>query len=93
MKTKAAARNPDEFYFGMTHTRLEDGVHKKRVDRRVSGDELKAFKKDDATYVAMKHKMESRVRCTRMRRLGAPLFRPVAAFPPVLTSRQPWGGP
>lgn len=61
MKEKAAARNPDEFYFGMTHTQMEGGVHQKRVDKGVSGDELKAFKKDDATYVAMKHTMESRV--------------------------------
>lgn len=77
MKEKAAARNPDEFYFGMTHTQMEGGVHKKRVDKGVSGDELKAFKKDDATYVAMKHTMETRVRGTEC--AGAQCYKPAVS--------------
>mmetsp|Transcript_37449 Transcript_37449/g.121013 ORF Transcript_37449/g.121013 Transcript_37449/m.121013 type:complete len:257 (+) Transcript_37449:42-812(+) len=59
MREKAAAKNPDEFYFGMNRSQMTGGVHKKAKEAGPSGDELKAFRKDDATYVAMKHKMES----------------------------------
>ena len=29
LREKAAFRNPDEYYFGMAHTKVEDGVHRK----------------------------------------------------------------
>ena len=65
MRDKAAAKNPDEFYFGMNRSQMTGGVHKKAKEAGPSGDELKAFRKDDATYVAMKHKMESQARIIR----------------------------
>jgi len=64
MKEKAAAKNPDEFYFGMTHTKMEGGVHQKRKVAGPGVDDMKAFKKDDHNYVAMKYTMETRVSAT-----------------------------
>ena len=46
MREKAAAKNPDEFYFGMNRSQMTGGVHKKAKEAGPSGDELKAFRKD-----------------------------------------------
>ncbi|EOD37840.1 hypothetical protein EMIHUDRAFT_225122 [Emiliania huxleyi CCMP1516] len=54
MRDKAAAKNPDEFYFGMNRSQMTGGVHKKAKEAGPSGDELKAFRKDDATYKVAK---------------------------------------
>jgi len=54
MKEKAAFKNPDEFYFGMVHTKMKDGVHQVRQEESHTGDELKAFKREDAGYLSYK---------------------------------------
>lgn len=56
---KAAFRNPDEYYFGMTHTKVQDGVHRKAAAKQPSHDELKVFKKEDASYLQMKRTTEA----------------------------------
>jgi U3 small nucleolar RNA-associated protein 11 len=62
LKTKAAYRNPDEFYFGMEKTRTKDGVHVGRRDEanKYTADELHLMKTQDVKYVGLKASMEAK---------------------------------
>jgi U3 small nucleolar RNA-associated protein 11 len=58
MKQKASARNPDEFYFGMQHTQVQDGQHKKtqkaqqkEFEETVGLDTVRIMKDQDLSYV------------------------------------------
>ena len=64
MREKAAFKNQDEFYFGMTHTKLVDGRHQKKARKRATEGELAAFTREDMGYLTMKQVSESKV-CTR----------------------------
>ena len=60
MRHKAAFKNPDEFYFNMNKSRMQDGVHRKADAPAPDADELRAFKRQDASYVQGKVVSESR---------------------------------
>ena len=62
LKTKAAYRNPDEFYFGMERSKTKDGVHLARGDEsnKYTADELALMKTQDVKYVALKAQIEAK---------------------------------
>ena len=62
LKTKAAYRNPDEFYFGMERNRTKDGVHVGRADEsnKYTAEELALMKTQDVKYVALKASEEAK---------------------------------
>ena len=62
LKTKAAYRNPDEFYFGMQRNRTKDGVHVGRADEsnKYTAEELALMKTQDVKYVALKASEEAK---------------------------------
>jgi hypothetical protein len=62
LKTKAAYRNPDEFYFGMEKQRTIDGVHQARGDEsnKYTAEELRLMKTQDVKYVGLKASMEAK---------------------------------
>lgn len=52
MKQKAAMRNPDEFYFGMIHSKTRNGVHiVERRNEKLDQDTLALLKTQDQNYV------------------------------------------
>mmetsp|Transcript_9699 Transcript_9699/g.28893 ORF Transcript_9699/g.28893 Transcript_9699/m.28893 type:complete len:282 (+) Transcript_9699:337-1182(+) len=54
MKQKASMRNPDEFYFGMHSSKIEDGKHRSNEDyRQLAPDLVKVMKDQDLSYVRM----------------------------------------
>jgi U3 small nucleolar RNA-associated protein 11 len=59
LREKASFRNPEEYYFGMANTKVQDGVHQKKAAAQHSFDELRAFKKEDEGYLAAKHASEA----------------------------------
>ena len=62
LKTKAAYKNPDEFYFGMQRSRTRDGVHVGRADEsnKYTAEELALMKTQDAKYVGLKASVEAK---------------------------------
>jgi len=59
LRRKALARNPDEFYFKMVHTKLEDGVHKSADNVPVyTPDQLKLIQSQDIRYINFKRSVE-----------------------------------
>ena len=60
MREKASFKNPDEYYFKMSHTKMQDGVHRKALKQQPSHDELRGFKKEDASYLMLKQTAEAR---------------------------------
>jgi U3 small nucleolar RNA-associated protein 11 len=67
MRTKASARNPDEFYFGMQHTQVQDGQHRKTLqaqqkefDEAVGLDTVRIMKDQDLSYVRMQKSKDAR---------------------------------
>jgi len=60
MREKAAFKNQDEFYFGMTHTQLKDGRHMKKARKRATEGELANFTREDISYLSMKQVSESK---------------------------------
>lgn len=61
LKRKALDRNPDEFYFKMVKTRLEDGVHQCEDDTPTYTDEqLKLMSSQDIKYINYKRTTEMR---------------------------------
>jgi U3 small nucleolar RNA-associated protein 11 len=62
LKTKAAYKNPDEFYFGMERNRTKDGVHVGRADEsnKYTAEELALMKTQDVKYVALKASVEAK---------------------------------
>ena len=62
LKEKASFKNPDEFYFNMNSSKTQGGVHIKRQDDHPDADKMRAFKREDATYVASKAVSEAKAR-------------------------------
>jgi len=60
LREKAAFKNPDEFYFGMVHTKIKDGVHQKKGGSQPTEEELIAFNREDAGYVGSKLAAEAK---------------------------------
>jgi len=61
LRQKALNKNPDEFYFHMVNSNLEDGVHteeEKAVE--ISDSQRKLMRSQDLNYVKMKHRMETK---------------------------------
>jgi len=61
MKQKASMRNPDEFYFGMHNSKIEDGKHQSNEDyRNLSPDLVKVMKDQDLSYVRMQKQKDTK---------------------------------
>eukprot|EP00061_Rhincodon_typus_P017763 g46610.t1 len=61
LRQKALDKNPDEFYFRMTSTKLQDGVHViKQPREEVTEEQLKIIRTQDLKYVEMKRVAESK---------------------------------
>ncbi|OEU15117.1 U3 small nucleolar RNA-associated protein 11 [Fragilariopsis cylindrus CCMP1102] len=61
MKQKASMRNPDEFYFGMHNSKMEDGKHKSNEDyRNLSPDLVKVMKDQDLSYIRMQKQKDTK---------------------------------
>jgi U3 small nucleolar RNA-associated protein 11 len=62
MQLKAAARNPDEFYFRMANSRTEGGVHVSDNNHaaQLAPETLAALKTQDLAYVQMKRAVDLR---------------------------------
>ncbi|XP_040442102.1 probable U3 small nucleolar RNA-associated protein 11 isoform X2 [Falco naumanni] len=58
---KALDKNPDEFYFKMIRTELQDGVHKiKQPKDEVTPEQVKLMRTQDIKYVEMKRVAEAK---------------------------------
>ncbi|XP_056413070.1 probable U3 small nucleolar RNA-associated protein 11 [Hyla sarda] len=61
LRKKALEKNPDEFYFKMTSTKLQDGVHViKQKPEEVTDEQLKIMRTQDIKYVEMKRVAEAK---------------------------------
>ncbi|KAJ8340824.1 hypothetical protein SKAU_G00331150 [Synaphobranchus kaupii] len=61
LRKKAQQKNPDEFYYKMVSTQLNDGVHmKKEEEEEVTDEQKKVMKTQDIKYVEMKRVAEAR---------------------------------
>ncbi|XP_078093300.1 putative U3 small nucleolar RNA-associated protein 11 [Mustelus asterias] len=61
LRQKALDKNPDEFYYRMTSTKLQDGVHIiKQPREEVTEEQLKIMRTQDIKYVEMKRVAESK---------------------------------
>ncbi|KAG8540682.1 hypothetical protein GDO81_018793, partial [Engystomops pustulosus] len=61
LRRKALDKNPDEFYFKMTSSKLQDGVHViKQKPEEVTDEQLKIMRTQDIKYVEMKRVAEAK---------------------------------
>ncbi|XP_044142976.1 probable U3 small nucleolar RNA-associated protein 11 [Bufo gargarizans] len=61
LRKKALEKNPDEFYFKMTSTKLQDGVHViKQKPEEVTDEQMKIMRTQDIKYVEMKRVAEAK---------------------------------
>ncbi|KAM4736652.1 putative U3 small nucleolar RNA-associated protein 11 isoform 1-T1 [Anableps anableps] len=61
LRKKALEKNPDEFYFNMISSKLEDGVHvMKKTEEEVTEEQKKVMKSQDMKYVEMKRVAEAK---------------------------------
>ncbi|GKY96120.1 hypothetical protein MPSEU_000572400 [Mayamaea pseudoterrestris] len=67
MRTTAAMRNPDEFYFGMKNAQVKDGHHKKtreanqkEFDRAIGSDTIRLMKDQDLSYIRMQKQRDAK---------------------------------
>ncbi|XP_073526694.1 probable U3 small nucleolar RNA-associated protein 11 [Phyllobates terribilis] len=61
LRKKALEKNPDEFYFKMISTKLQDGVHLiKQKPEEVTDEQLKIMRTQDLKYVEMKRVAEAK---------------------------------
>lgn len=61
MRTKAAMRNPDEFYFGMNNAQVKDGHHKSTTDYRdVPPEMIQLMKDQDLSYFRMQRQKDAK---------------------------------
>uniref|UniRef100_A0A8C4QCC7 U3 small nucleolar RNA-associated protein 11 n=1 Tax=Eptatretus burgeri TaxID=7764 RepID=A0A8C4QCC7_EPTBU len=61
LRRKAEAKNPDEFYYKMTSTKLKDGVHElSSAEPTMTEDQQKLMKTRDICYVQMKRMSEAK---------------------------------
>ncbi|KAJ2004496.1 hypothetical protein GGI04_002218 [Coemansia thaxteri] len=60
LRERAAARNPDEFYFNMERSQMQDGVHVEDRKQALSADIQKLMDTQDVTYVKMQRDINKR---------------------------------
>ncbi|KAL4657576.1 putative U3 small nucleolar RNA-associated protein 11 [Arapaima gigas] len=62
LRKKALQKNPDEFYFNMINSQLEDGVHvkKQKAGDPVTEEQIKVMRTQDIKYVGMKRVAEAK---------------------------------
>uniref|UniRef100_A0A3P9NH87 U3 small nucleolar RNA-associated protein 11 n=1 Tax=Poecilia reticulata TaxID=8081 RepID=A0A3P9NH87_POERE len=61
LRKKALEKNPDEFYFNMISSKLEDGVHvMKKTEEEVTEEQKKVMRTQDMRYVEMKRVAEAK---------------------------------
>ncbi|KAM6909923.1 putative U3 small nucleolar RNA-associated protein 11 [Xenentodon cancila] len=61
LRKKALEKNPDEFYFKMISSKLEDGVHvMKKKNEEVTEEQKKVMRTQDIGYVEMKRVAETK---------------------------------
>ncbi|XP_038157191.1 probable U3 small nucleolar RNA-associated protein 11 [Cyprinodon tularosa] len=61
LRKKAMEKNPDEFYFNMISSKLEDGVHvMKKTEEEVTEEQKKVMRTQDIKYVEMKRVAEAK---------------------------------
>ncbi|XP_063810388.1 probable U3 small nucleolar RNA-associated protein 11 [Pseudophryne corroboree] len=61
LRKKTLEKNPDEFYFKMTSSKLQDGVHViKQKSDEVTDEQLKLMRTQDIKYVEMKRVAEAK---------------------------------
>uniref|UniRef100_A0A3Q3XKP7 U3 small nucleolar RNA-associated protein 11 n=1 Tax=Mola mola TaxID=94237 RepID=A0A3Q3XKP7_MOLML len=62
LRKKALDKNPDEFYFNMISSNLEDGVHvaKKNNEEEMTEEQKKVMRTQDIKYVEMKRLAEAK---------------------------------
>jgi U3 small nucleolar RNA-associated protein 11 len=65
MRTSAAMRNPDEFYFGMHNAEVRDGTHRKtqlakqkEFEEKVGLDTVRIMKNQDLSYIRMQKQQD-----------------------------------
>ncbi len=61
LRQKALNKNPDEFYFHMSNSKLVDGVHKeKSKEEELTPEQVKLLQTRDLTYIISKRTAEKR---------------------------------
>ncbi|OXU27295.1 hypothetical protein TSAR_004456 [Trichomalopsis sarcophagae] len=61
LRKRALNKNPDEFYFHMINSQVENGVHReKEKDEDYSEDQIKLMETQDLKYVAHKRNLETK---------------------------------
>ncbi|XP_058504008.1 probable U3 small nucleolar RNA-associated protein 11 [Solea solea] len=62
LRKKALEKNPDEFYFNMINSKLQDGVHvsKKPEEEEMTEEQKKVMRTQDIKYVEMKRVAEAK---------------------------------
>lgn len=68
LRKKALDKNPDEFYFKMVNSQLEDGVHmfkKEAEELEMTEEQKKMMRTQDIKYVETKRVAEAKVRLSQ----------------------------
>ena len=61
LKKKAADRNPDEFYFKMNNTKIDNkGIHKDIIDKSMDHSTIQLLKSQDMGYIVHKKSIDLR---------------------------------
>jgi U3 small nucleolar RNA-associated protein 11 len=61
MREKASMKNPDEFYFGMNNSKVQDGKHRaEETSRNLDPEMVKLMKDQDLSYVRMQRQRDTK---------------------------------
>ncbi|KAJ1643656.1 hypothetical protein LPJ64_004586 [Coemansia asiatica] len=60
LRERAAARNPDEFYFNMERSQMKNGQHIEERNEKLSPEMLRLMETQDITYVRMQRDINKR---------------------------------
>lgn len=61
LRKRALNKNPDEFYFHMINSKVEDGIHReKKKDENYTDAQIKLMETQDLKYIAYKRNLESK---------------------------------